>query len=793
MRTYAPALIPLATAALLAACATPPAGTDARTATIQRTANGVPHISAPDAETLAYAMAYAYAQDNVCMTANQLVTVRGERSRYFGGATPGLLARRMFPNEQIDLFIAAHMDDAALERAWAGARAESQALARGTVAGYNRDLADQAGKLPAACDGQPWVRPMTLAEFRRQGELTAVQAATAALADAVLGAKPPAPTAALAAPVDLADAAAALAVPVDLADAAAAMREAGLLDAPLGSNAWAFGRDTTANGSGLLLGNPHFPWAGVNRFWQVHLTIPGSLDVMGVGIGSFPGVTIGFNKDVAWSHTVSTGKRFTLHELTLVAGDPTSYVVDGQPVKMTSRTVSAQVPAADGTIQTKAQTVWSTRWGPVVVVPRAGLAWTDKLAYTLKDANLGNVRATDSALGFGRARNVQEVRDAMKNIGTPWVNTLAVDRQGNALYADVSVVPDVDAEQLQRCAPSKPAAALLAGAGLVVLDGSKSACDWRRDPASPVPGLIPIGRMPTTVRTDWVHNSNDSYVYTNPQQTWSGISPLVGDANLSRPRTRADLTEIPALLAQGKVTPEAVQKQLFGNRNFMAGAVLPDLLAACASQPTPSVEIKDGCAALRAWDRTNNLDARGAHLFREFWRTARLIPNVYRAPFDVAQPVVTPGGLKMDDPAVAAKVWESLTLAVTNVRAAGFALDATLGSVQRPLITVLPIPLHGGDEFEGVLNNLGNQFAPGIGPKGLLIDYGTSYVQTVTFDARGPVAQGLLTYGQSTDPASPHATDQLWLFSRKEWPLLPFHPDDVAKARVGEMLRLTRP
>ena len=780
MKTLDPALAALAAAVFLAACATPPAGTDPRTATIQRTANGVPHISAPDAETLAYAMAYAYAQDNVCLTANQLVTVRGERARYFGGANPGLLARRMLPNEQIDLFIAAHVDDAALERAWAGASAESQALARGTVAGYNRYLADQAGKLPAACNGQPWVRPMTLAELRRQGELTAVQAATAALADAVLSARPPALTAALPAPVDL-------------ADAASAMREAGLLDSPLGSNAWAFGRETTANGSGLLLGNPHFPWAGVNRFWQVHLTIPGSLDVMGVGIGSFPGVTIGFNKDVAWSHTVSTGKRFTLHELTLVAGDPTSYIVDGQPVKMTQRSVSAPVLGADGTMQTKSQTVWATRWGPVVVVPRAGLNWTDKLAYAIKDANLGNVRASETSFGFGRARSVQEVRDAMKNIGTPWVNTLAVDRQGNALYADVSVVPDVDAEQLQRCAPSKAAAALLAGAGLVVLDGSKSTCDWKRDPASPVPGLIPIGRMPTTVRTDWVHNSNDSYLYTNPQQSWSGISPLVGDANLSRPRTRADLTEIPALLASGKVTPEGVQKQLFGNRNFMAGAVLPDLLAACAGQSTPSAEIKDGCAALRSWDRSNNIDARGAHLFREFWRTARLVPNVYRAPFDVAQPVATPGGLKMDDPAVAAKVWESLTLAVKNVRGAGFALDATLGSVQRPLITEAPIPLHGGDEFEGVLNNLGNQFAPGIGPKGLLIDYGTSYVQTVTFDARGPVAQALLVYGQSTDPASPHATDQLWLFSRKEWPLLPFHPEDVAKARVGEVLRLTRP
>jgi acyl-homoserine-lactone acylase len=783
MRPLTAALAPLATAALLAACATGPAGPDARTATIQRTTNGVAHITAPDAETLAFGMAYAYAQDNVCMTADQLVTVRGERARYLGGATPGLLARRMFPNEQIDLFIAAHMDDAALERAWAGAGAETQAMARGAVAGYNRYLADQAGKLPAACNGQPWVKPMTLAEFRRQGELTAVQAATAALADAMLGAKPPAAAKSSAAP----------AAPVNLADAADAMREAGLLDTPLGSNAWAFGKDTTANGSGLLMGNPHFPWAGVNRFWQVHLTIPGNLDVMGVGIGSFPGVTIGFNKDVAWSHTVSTGKRFTLHELKLAEGDPTTYLVDGKPEKMTSRTVSVPVRAADGSQQTRSATLWSTRWGPVVVLPRAGLTWTAKTAYALKDANLGNVRATEAALGFGRARNVQEVREAMKNIGTPWVNTLAADRHGNTLYADVSVVPDVDAAQLQRCAPSKPAAALLPAAGLVVLDGSKSACDWHRDPASPVPGLIPIGRMPTAIRTDWVHNSNDSFFHTHPAQTWSGISPLVGNASVTRPRTRAGLQEIPDLLSRGKVTAEAVQRQLFDNRNFMGRVTVPDLLAACAGLAAPSAEIKDGCTALRGWDRTNNLDARGAHLFREFWRTARLIPGVFRVPFDPAQPVATPAGLKMDEPAVAAKVWDALTLAVKNVRAAGFALDATLGSVQRPLITPEPIPLHGGDEFEGVLNNLGNQFAPGITPKGLLIDYGTSYVQTVTFDARGPVAQGLLTYGQSTNPASPHATDQLWLFSRKQWPALPFNPEDVEKVRVGEVLRLTRP
>ena len=66
-------------------------------------------------------------------------------------------------------------------------------------------------------------------------------------------------------------------------------------------------------------------------------------------------------------------------------------------------------------------------------------------------------------------------------------------------------------------------------------------------------------------------------------------------------------------------------------------------------------------------------------------------------------------------------------------------------------------------------------------------------MQTVTFDSRGPLAQAILTYGQTPNPASPHATDPLRLFAAKQWPTLPFHPEDVARERVGEVLRLQRP
>lgn len=758
-------LTALAAAALLAGCASGPNVPGDRSVSITRTTFGIPHITANDPESLAYGVAYAYAQDNVCMTADQLVTARGQRSAAFGAKTTGLLGRRYLPNEQIDLFVAAHMDDAALERAWAATSAQTQAMARGYVAGYNRFLADNAARLPQACRGQAWVKPMTLPEYRRMGEVLAVQAGIAALADGMLGAQPPA---AKAARTDTS---------VNLADAAQALREVGLLDSPLGSNAWAFGKDVTANGSGMLLGNPHFPWSGPNRFYELHLTIPGQMDVMGAGIGTYPVVSIGFNKDVAWSHTVSTGKRFTLYELTLDPQDSTAYMVDGKSEKMTSRTIAGR-------------TLWSSRWGPLVVIPRAGLTWNAKTAYALRDANAGNARMMDTALAFARARTVQELHQAQANLGMPWVNTLAADRQGTAMYADVSVVPDVDAAQLARCAPGKPAAALLKAAGLVVLNGARADCAWQRDARSPVPGLIPIERMPVAYRTDWVQNSNDSFFYTHPEQKWGDISPLVGDASLSRPRTRAGLTEIPQMLGRGKLTLAAIQQQLFENRNFMASVIVPDLLAACGN--APSAEARDGCAALKGWDRHNNLDARGAHVFREFWRTARNIPGVYRLPFDAQQPVATPAGLKMDDAPTAAKVWQALEGAVKLIRTSGFALVATLGSVQHPAITDEPIPLHGGEEFEGVLNNLGRQEPAPINKQGLRIDYGTSYVQTVTFDAHGPVAQAILTYGESTDPASPRANDQMREFSAKRWHALPFYADDVAKARIGEPLVLVR-
>lgn len=750
-------------------------------AEIRRTSYGIPHIRANDYASVAYGMAYAYAQDNVCLMANQVVTVSGERSATFGPDATTEVSFKPMRNADADAFFRAIIDDDAIQAGVAQQSPEAHELIRGYIAGYNRYLRDTPpSQRPAACRNAAWVRPITALDMARLAEEKSIQASAGALAAGILAATPPA-----------AAKAASLPARVDIAsiDFDAVNRDLQLLDPPIGSNGWAFGKSATSNGSGLLLGNPHFPWTTTNRFYQAHLTVPGKLDVMGASIASFPIISIGFNKDVAWTHTVSTARRFTLFELKLAEGDPTTYLIDGKPHKMVTKTVTYAVKLADGRTEQRSHTFYMTEYGPVLAMPAAGMPWTAQKAYTLRDANRANTRSIDTWLHIAQASNVGEIRNAIGNLGIPWVNTIAADRSGRALFADVSVTPDVSTTKLQTCAPAGDSAALakklMTGTGMVLLDGSRADCNWTVDPASPVPGLVAPSAMPVLERDDFVANSNDSSWLTNPAQKMEGFSPVLGaQAVPQRLRTRVGLMEIGKRLSGVDGLPgnrfnvENLQAVLFRDRNLAAELVLDDLLRACRGKSAQAdADLRDGCVALSKWDRRSNLESRAAPLFREFWMRAHTIPNIHAVAFNPADPVNTPRGLHMQDATVNAAVFKALKESVQAMRKAGFALDAPLGEVQAAKSPTGRIPLHGGEEYEGVLNKLTSK---PVSDDGLQVYFGTSYVQTVGFDANGPVAQALLVYGQSVDPASPHAWDQMAQFSAKRWISLPFSEQAIA-------------
>src|SRR5690349_3579574 len=121
----------VALALAAAGCASTGPAADPRSVTIERTEFHVAHVTAQSYEALAYGTAYAHAEDWVCATLDNLLTARGERSRYLGGDTPSAFGLTSTTNARIDLFVRSHMDDAALAAASAGMSDDAKAAARG--------------------------------------------------------------------------------------------------------------------------------------------------------------------------------------------------------------------------------------------------------------------------------------------------------------------------------------------------------------------------------------------------------------------------------------------------------------------------------------------------------------------------------------------------------------------------------------------------------------------------------------------------------------------------------------
>ena len=760
-----------------------------RTVQIQRTDSGTAHIQAADMEALAYGVAYAQAQESFCETADQLVTVRGERSRWFGAGSGVLLGGRSLNNLELDIFVRALMEDGELALSHRDTSADARALARGYVEGYNRYLADHgagsATPLPADCAGQAWVRPMTLFEYRRLGELQGRLAASVPWVSAVVAARLPQPGAA--APTE-----------VPLAQAARQIASLRLNDAGVGGVAWALGGEVAPEGGALLLTQMHGPWAGSVRWRQMRLTVPGRLEVLGARMGPGVPVQVGLNADLAWSHTPSAAHHATLFELKLVPGDPARYLVSGQAERMRARTVTVEMLRPDGRVEPRLHTVWMTRYGPVVAWPRAGLHWTAQTAYALRDANAWNARGTETWLALGQARSVGEAQVALQRLGTPWMATVAADRHGDTLFQDASSVPDVDAALLRRCAPSRTASALFGAAGLVVLDGSRGDCAWRTDPASAAPGLIAASHLPTLERRDWVQSTGDSYWLTNPALALGGLSPMAGPAEAPLAlRSRASLQRLKqgvAELASAPLTSREalarMQALILDDHNLAAQLVLDDLLAACGAgvRPRPSAAARQACGVLAAWDRRDGVSSRGAWLFRQWWREARDLPDLWREPFDLKNPVNTPAGLRTTDARLRSRLLALLEQAAARVQAAGLSLDVPLGEVQLVPGPQGPMAWPGGDPAAGVLS-------PAQGPwdgEGA-VPSGTSLLLAVHLGPGGPVAQGRVVPGQWPEGASSQAEDDLQAPAQRPWPDLPWVVGEVAAATATTAAERSRP
>lgn len=731
-------------------------------AELTRTAYGAPHVKAADYGSLGYGAGYAAAQDNFCDFAERTLTVSGQRARYFGpgdkdaNVVSDLYHQRLIQTGRLDALLAGDVPGGFKPSA------DARALAKGFIAGINRYVRDTgAASLPdARCRGAAWIRSYDETDYWR----------------ATLAGQQPTLMTGVAA-----------AAPPGVADIVAPHGPAERSPVPegQGSNAYALGREVTKTGHGVLLGNPHYPWDGINRFTRMHFIIPGKLNIVGAGLQNSPTIGIGHNQWVAWTHTVSTARRFGLFELKLDPKDATAYLVDGVSVPMTRTSVTIQVKTEGGLVPLT-RTYYDTRYGPLVETPTN--PWTAERAFAVRDAPV-NLRAVDQYLTMWQARSVRELAAALSKFQAAGFNTTAVDAGGEAFYGDIGPLPYVTDAKAGACSVSDLARKAWADTRVPVLDGSRAACDWDSDPKAATSGIYPPSALPQIFRNDYAANSNDSYWLTNPKQLLAGFGRIFGDEATARSlRTRLALRQIDERVAgtdglgAAKFDLPTLQSVLFGNRNLGAEMTRDPLVALCrraAAGPQP--DLSEACAALAAWDLRVNLDSRGAHIFRLFAEKGGLR---FKVPFDAADPVNTPNTLDVEDPRVLA----ALVDAVKQLRTLRIPMDATLAQVQtEPRAGGERIPIHGGPGPEGIFNVI----TP-VDLKSELgwtkIRHGSSWIMAVEFTDRGPVSQGVLTYSQSTNPDSPNAADQTRLYSGKGWDDLRFTEAAVRKGAVSTLV-----
>ena len=215
------------------------------------TEHGIPHVKANSWEGLGYGFAHAIAANTICVLAREFVTVRGEQAKYFGATEA---------NINQDAFHRALLHQDKLNEYLSYASADSAAMDAGYIKGYNDYIDSHRGAMPESCNNAPWITAINESDLARISLGVGIRYGLGRVANQIASSEPGLELAQLQ-PLDLE-------IDRDM----------------IGSNALGFGSALTESGRGVLMGNPHYPWQGSSRFHMAHLTYPGEIDVMGVGL-----------------------------------------------------------------------------------------------------------------------------------------------------------------------------------------------------------------------------------------------------------------------------------------------------------------------------------------------------------------------------------------------------------------------------------------------------------------------------------------------------------------------------
>jgi acyl-homoserine-lactone acylase len=522
-----------------------------------------------------------------------------------------------------------------------------------------------------------------------------------------------------------------------------------------GSNAWAIAPSRSCQRRPLLLANPHLPWGDLYTFYEAHLVLAdGSLDIYGASLVGLPFIAIGFNRHLGWTHTVNTQDGADLYALVPTDG---GYKWDNEagvlPFQIKEHTLRVKQPSGD--LREEQVVVRSSVHGPVIVE-------TESAPIALRMVGLDQPFMFEQYWDMMRAVDLRDFEAAIRHLQIPTFMILYADRDGHimSLFGGRTPVRPPGPWNWQGIVPGDTSQAL-----------------WTE--------TLGYDALPRVVDppTGWVQNANDPPWTTtlppalDPTRFPAYLAPHFMDFRAQR--SAQILSEF------DRISLDELICLKHSTRLELADRILDDLLA--AARASGSEVARAGADALLAWDRTTDADSRAALVF-DFWvkempwqNVVFASSDVFAIPWDERHPITTPRGLR--DPAVAVAALERAatriltqygSLAAAAGPPPGPAIDPRWlplylpwGAIHRLRRDSLDLPANGAHDRLGLMRVFEYVPSPVGGVPIYQVVQGDSFIFAAEL-GEPRRARVLLSYGNSSQPGSPHRTDQLPYVARKE-------------------------
>jgi penicillin amidase len=206
---------------------------------------------------------------------------------------------------------------------------------------------------------------------------------------------------------------------------------------PPGSNAWVISGARSSTGKPLLASDPHLIARFPSVFYEVHLAGGGDLQVAGASAPGIPGVLIGHNRHIAWGFTASMADVQDLYVERLDPGDQRRTEFAG---RWETGTVVREIIGVKGRSQPWIEDVLLTAHHGPLLTPTPSLA-DEHRPLALRSMVLEAPTTLLGLLDLNRASGWDAFRAALSHWGTPSLNVLYADVEGNIGYQMVGHIP----------------------------------------------------------------------------------------------------------------------------------------------------------------------------------------------------------------------------------------------------------------------------------------------------------------------------------------------------------------